>query len=107
MKAEYRQLANPKLFNAALDKAGVLANRAELAEQADYDWHARKLHFEQHFRGHILMHMTPYTSTRDHQWAAQHDPLFIACGAGLDKYSSKINLVFFADPIQNIFQRLL
>lgn len=84
MKAEYRQLANPKLFNAALDKAGVLANRAELAEQADYDWHARKLHFEQHFRGHILMHMTPYTSTRDHQWAAQHDPLFIACGAGLD-----------------------
>lgn len=52
--------------------------------QFDYDWHARKLHFESHFRGHLLMQMTAYTSTRDHQWAAQNDPLFAASGAGVE-----------------------
>jgi hypothetical protein len=50
-KAEYRQLASSKAFNEAIDKTGVLENRDEHAEQADYDWHARKLHFESHFRG--------------------------------------------------------
>lgn len=84
LKAEYRRFANPLVFEQAIDEHGALANRAELAEQADYDWHARKLHFKQHFRGHLLMQMTDYTSTRDHQWAAQHDPLFAVCGAGMD-----------------------
>lgn len=28
--------------------------------------------------------MTDYTSTHDHQWAAQNDPLFEACGANVD-----------------------
>ncbi len=67
-----------------IDKTGVLANRESLAEQFDYDWHARKLYFETHLRGHLLMQMTAYTSTRDHQWAAQHDPLFAACGADVE-----------------------
>ena len=41
-KTEYRQLASPNVFNEAIDKAGVLSNRDELAEQSDYDWHARE-----------------------------------------------------------------
>jgi hypothetical protein len=60
-----------------------LSNRAEIAEQFDYDWHARKLNFDSHFRGHVLLQATAYKSTRDHQWAAAHDPLFATCGAAV------------------------
>jgi hypothetical protein len=77
-------LASPKIFNQAIDENNVIGNRDGLAEQFGYDWHARKLHFESHFRGHLLMQMTAYTSTRDHQWAAKNDPLFAACGAGIE-----------------------
>lgn len=30
------------------------------------------------------MQATEYQSTRDHQWAAEHDPLFAACGADVE-----------------------
>ena len=84
LKPEYRKLANPKQFNQFLDGNGALANQDHIAQRFDYDWHARKLTFESHFRGHVLMQATAYRSTRDHQWAAAHDPLFIACGAGVE-----------------------
>jgi hypothetical protein len=84
LKAEYRKLANPKRFNQFLDGGGALANRNEVAQQFDYDWHARKLTFDSHFRGHVLMQATAYRSTHDHQWAAEHDQLFVACGAGVE-----------------------
>ncbi|MFQ5813982.1 MAG: IS4 family transposase [Anaerolineae bacterium] len=84
LKPEYRKLANPKQFNRFLDGDGGLANREMVAQMFDYDWHARKLTFETHFRGHVLMQATAYRSTRDHQWAAQHDPLFAACGAAVE-----------------------
>jgi hypothetical protein len=84
IKPEYRRLAQSDTLNRMIDETVVLANREGLAEQFDYDWHARKLYFETHFRGHLLMQMTAYTSTRDHQWAAQHDPLFAACGADVE-----------------------
>jgi hypothetical protein len=61
-----------------------LANRDQIADRFDYDWHARKLHFDTHFQGHILMQATAYESTRDHQWAAANDPLFMANGAAVD-----------------------
>jgi hypothetical protein len=56
--AEYRQLGNPKQLNRFLDGSGVLANRGEIADRFDYDWHARKLRFESHFRSHVLLHTT-------------------------------------------------
>ena len=55
LKPEYRKLANPKQFNQFLDGNGALANRDHIARRFDYDWHARKLTFESHFRGHVLM----------------------------------------------------
>lgn len=82
-KAEYRNLVNPSQFNQFLAGEGALSNRAEIADQFDYDWHARKLTFERHFRGQVLMQATAYRSTRDHQWAAANDPLFEACGAAV------------------------
>jgi hypothetical protein len=84
IKPEYRKLANPRQFNQFLDGGGSLADRDYIAQRLDYDWHARKLTFAPHFRGHVLMQTTAYQSTRDHQWAARYDPLFIACGAGVD-----------------------
>lgn len=84
VKAEYRKLANPRKFNETVDGNGALVNQNALAERFGYDWHARRLFFESHFRGHLLMQMTAYTSTRDHQWAAQNDPLFAAAGAGVE-----------------------
>jgi hypothetical protein len=84
LKPEYRKLMKPNHLTQTIDKQGVLADRQEIAEQFNYDWHARKLTFEQHFRGHLLMQATSYTSTRDHQWAAENDPLFAACGAGVE-----------------------
>ncbi len=82
-KAEYRQYVNPKQFNQFLDGQGALSNRAEIADQFDYDWHARKLTFEPHFRGQVLLQATAYQSTRDQQWAAANDPLFAANGAAV------------------------
>jgi hypothetical protein len=82
-KTEYRQFVNPKQFNQFLDGKGALSNRAEIADQFEYDWHARKLTFERHFRGQVLLQATAYESTHDQQWAAANDPLFAACGAAV------------------------
>lgn len=84
LNAEYRPLANPQQFNKFLAGEGALSNRTELADQFEYDWHARKLTFEQHFRGHILMQATAYQSTHDYQWAAANDVLFASNGAAVD-----------------------
>lgn len=83
-KAEYRQLMNPQQFNDFLDGGGSLVNRYNVAGRFDYDWHARKLTFDTHFHGHVLMQATAYQSTRDHQWAAENDVLFAANGAAVD-----------------------
>jgi hypothetical protein len=83
-KAEYRQYVNPTQFNEFLNGGGSLANREELADLFDYDWHARKLTFDKHFAGHVLMQATAYESARDHQWAAQNDLLFQASGAAVE-----------------------
>ncbi len=83
-KVEYRSFVNPKQFNEFLDGQGALSNRAEVAEQFDYDWHARKLKFEPHFRGQVLLQATAYQSIRDQQWAAANDPLFAANGAAVE-----------------------
>jgi hypothetical protein len=83
LKNEYRDLASPKRMQEFLNGQGILAKRQEIAEQFNYDWHARKLSFEQHFRGLVLMQVTAYRSTRDHQYAAENDVLFHANGAGV------------------------
>lgn len=83
-KAEYRQFMNPQQFNDFLNGGGSLVNRYDVAGRFDYDWHARKLTFDTHFRGHVLMQATAYQSTRDHQWAAENDVLFAANGAAVD-----------------------
>jgi hypothetical protein len=84
LKNEYRDLANPKQLRDFLNVKGILAKRQEIAEQYNYDWHARKLKFETHFRGHMLLQATAYQSTRDHQWAAEHDAMFEANGADVE-----------------------
>lgn len=84
LKAPYRQIANPRQFQSFLEGRGTLSNRDQVAKQFDYDWHSRKLKFMQHFNGHVLMQATAYQSTRDHQWAAQHDPLFATCKADVE-----------------------
>jgi hypothetical protein len=81
---EYRQLANPKHFNRFLDGGGVLSKRGEMADGFDYNWHARKLAFEPHFRSYVLLHITKYTSARDLQWAMREDSLFQATGVHVE-----------------------
>jgi hypothetical protein len=49
-----------------------------VADRFDYDWHARKLKFEPHFRSQVLLHLTNYSSARDLQWAMREDSLFEA-----------------------------
>jgi hypothetical protein len=84
LHAGYRQLANPKRFSRFLDGNGVLSNRDEIADRFDYNWHARKLTLEPHFRSHVLLHITKYTSARDLQWAMREDPLFEATGVHIE-----------------------
>jgi hypothetical protein len=84
LKSEYRKISNPRQMKDFLDGHGVLSGRDDLAEKFQYDWHSRKLSFETHFRGHVLMQATAYRSARDHQWAAKNDALFLANGAGVE-----------------------
>ncbi len=84
LHAPYRDLADPKAFNEFLNGAGALANRDVHAEAYDYDWHARKLDFERHFRALVLLHVTRYKSARDLTWAAEEDMLFQALQADFD-----------------------
>lgn len=84
LKSEYRKIANPRQMKDFLDGQGLLSGRDDLAEKFEYDWHSRKLSFETHFRGHVLMQATAYRSVRDHQWAAENDALFLANGAGVE-----------------------
>jgi|GEM_PF-4390843 len=46
LKPEYRRFVSRKRMNQLLDGQGVLANRQEIADRFNYDWHARKLKFE-------------------------------------------------------------
>lgn len=84
LKSEYRKIVNPRQMKDFLDGQGLLSEREDVAEKFQYDWHSRKLSFETHFRGHVLMQATAYRSTRDHQWAAENDALFLANGAGVE-----------------------
>jgi len=84
LHTEYRPLANPKQLNRFLDGNGALANRDEMADRFDYDWHARKLKFEPHFRSQVLLHITNYTSAHDLQWAMREDSLFEATGVHIE-----------------------
>lgn len=43
LKPEYRALANPKQMRKFLDGQGILADRQQVAEHFDYDWHARTI----------------------------------------------------------------
>jgi hypothetical protein len=63
LKPEYRKLVSAKQMQRTVDAQGILANRQEIADQFNYDWYARKLTFEKHFRGHFLMQATAYSST--------------------------------------------
>ena len=83
-KPAYREYVNSNQFTEFLNGGGSLTNREEIADRFDYDWHARKLRFDSHFAGHVLMQATAYASVRDHQWAAGHDKLFEANGAAVD-----------------------
>lgn len=84
IKPEMRRFVNPTQFQGFLDGSGALSNRNEVAQDYGYDWHSRKLTFEKHFNGHVLMQVTKYRSMRDHQWAAENDPLFAAMGADME-----------------------
>jgi hypothetical protein len=50
LKPEHRALANPIELRKFPDDKGVLADREQVAEHSKYDWYARKLTFESHFR---------------------------------------------------------
>ena len=106
IKKEYQQATNPKTFNEFLDGNGALSNRGEIAERARYDWHARKLNFEEHFRGQVLMQVTAYRSTRDHQWAAEHDLLFAANGAAVNISVSGLAQANRARPLVPYVEKL-
>lgn len=106
LKAPYRQLENPRRFQDFLQGQGLLSNREQVAEQYDYDWHSRKLSFTEHFNGHVLMQATAYQSARDHQWAAENDPLFAAGNADVDISVSGLAQANRKRPIAPLYQLL-
>ena len=100
LSAPYRHLANPKAFDDFLDGQGALADRGEIAEAYDYDWHARKLDFERHLRSLVLLHASSYTSSRDLTWAAENDLLFKALNADFDISVSGFGQAMRSRPIE-------
>ena len=106
LKAPYRQLENSRRFQDFLQGQGILSNSEQVAEQYEYDWHSRKLSFTAHFNGHVLMQATAYQSTRDHQWAAEHDPLYAACNADVDISVSGLAQANRQRPIAPVYQLL-
>ena len=106
MKAPYRQLENSRRFQDFLQGQGLLSNREQVAAEYAYDWHSRKLSFTEHFNGHVLMQATAYESTRDHKWAADHDPLFAACNAAVDISVSGLAQAHRQRPIAPVYQLL-
>jgi len=103
VEASYRPHINPNRLSDFLEGNGSLGNWKTVAEKFDYDWHARKLTFDTHFLGHVLMQATAYESTRDHQWAAQHDALFAAHGAAVDISVSGLAQANKTRPIEPYF----
>lgn len=89
-KPDYRQFVNPKQFNQLLDGSVVWNNRQEIAEQFGYNWPARTLKFELHFRGHGLLQATAYERTRDHQWAAAQDTQQSGTAVAVDEFKCAV-----------------
>lgn len=106
LHAAHRDLADPRAFQDFLDGAGALADRAAHAEAYDYDWHARKLDFERHFRALVLLHVTRYESARDLTWAAEEDLLFQALQADFDISVSGFCAAMRSRPIEPYWHML-
>jgi hypothetical protein len=58
--------------------------RQKIAEEYDYDYRARKVHFEPHLRAWILLQLSKDETLRDMQSAVNADPLYRLLGAGMD-----------------------
>jgi hypothetical protein len=58
--------------------------RQNIADACDYDYRARKVHFERHLRAWILLQLTKDETLRDMQSAVNYDPLYQLLGAGMD-----------------------
>ena len=50
LRAGFKHLASPKQFTQFLGNGLSQEDRQELAESYNYDYHARKIKFEPHFR---------------------------------------------------------
>ena len=101
-----RHLANPRAFEDFLSGGGALSGRGEVAEEHDYDHRARELHFEEHLRSLVLLHVSEYESGRDLTWAAEEDLLFAATGADFDISASGYGDAMAGRPIEPYWHML-
>ena len=65
LKPGYKQLASPKGFKQFIDIGISEEERQAIADTYDYDFHARKIKFEPHFRALLLQQCTEPDSLRD------------------------------------------
>lgn len=84
LKSSFKQLASPKQFNEFMDIGISPEERQTIADAYGYDFHARKIKFEEHFRALLLHQCTEPDSLRGFGDAINNDILYKACGAHMD-----------------------
>ena len=84
LRAGFKHLASPKQFTQFLGNGLSQEDRQELSESYNYDYHARKIKFEPHFRSLVLHQCTEAESLRGLGDAVNNDILYQACGANMD-----------------------
>ena len=84
LRSAFKHLASPKQFDQFLGNVLSQEERQTIAESFNYDFHARKIKFESHFRSLVLHQCTEPESLRGLGDAINNDILYQACGAHMD-----------------------
>ena len=99
VRPKYRDMVNGRHFHRFMDEVLPVGRREEVAERADYDWHAHKLTFEKHFKAQVLRHFKG-GSLNTMVYDMGHDPLYAAHGAKLEITAAGLSKAHARRPIE-------
>jgi len=100
LKPAFRQLASPKQFNQFIDVGISEEERQAIADVYGYDYHARKIKFEPHFRALLLQQCTEPDSLRGFGDAVNNDILYKACGADMEVSVAALSKAHSKRPVE-------
>ena len=100
LRPAFKHLASPKHFSQFINNGISKGGKQAIADAYGYDYHARKITFESHFRALILHQCTEAKSLRGLGDAINNDILYNACGAHMDVSVAALSKAHSRRPLE-------